>query len=118
MKKILIIDDAQDCRQVIKTMLKKYDLDIIEANDGLEGWRTIIKEKPDLVLLDIHMPLKDGFEILKDIEEEWLDVPVIIISGDTSPNTMNACLLNGASAFINKPVMKNDFNNILKFIRA
>ena len=68
MKKILIVDDAADSRLILKSMLRNYDVDVVEANDGVEGWKKIVAEQPDLVLLDLHMPHKDGFSILEDLE--------------------------------------------------
>ncbi|MGQ1787186.1 MULTISPECIES: response regulator [unclassified Saccharicrinis] len=118
MKKVLIVDDAQDSRAVLKGMLKNYNIHILEANDGLEGWKKIIKERPDLVLLDIHMPLKDGFEILRDLEEEWMGIPVVVVSGDTGQSTIDSCLTNGASAFLKKPVELNEFKDAIRVICA
>ncbi len=118
MKKVLIVDDAIESRITIKKFLSTYNFEILEANDGLEGWKLIIKEKPDLVLLDLYMPNKDGFEILKEIQEEWLEIPVVILSGDNSINTIDSCLTSGASAFIAKPLDKEDFNNTIKTLCA
>ncbi len=118
MKKVLIVDDALESRITIKKLLSLYNFQILEASDGLEAWKLIIKEKPDLILLDLYMPNKDGFEILKEIKEEWLDIPVIILSGDNSLNTIDACLKYGASAFVSKPLIKEDFNNAIKTLCA
>lgn len=115
-KKVLIVDDAADSRLTLKLLLKAHNVEILEANDGLEGWKQIIKERPDLILLDLHMPNKDGFQILRDLEEEWIDIPVVIISGDATHNTINSCLTYGASAFIEKPIIPQDFNNTIKVI--
>ncbi len=109
MKKILIIDDAIDSRVMIKKLLFSLNFQIIEAKDGLEGWSLMIKEKPDLVLLDLYMPNKNGFDTLKDMQEEWVDIPTIILSGDHSSKTIHSCLSNGATAFIPKPINKDEF---------
>ncbi len=91
MKNILIVDDAADSRQALKIMLRNYDVNIIEANNGNEGWQKIVKEHPDLVLLDLHMPIKDGISILEDLAEEWLGVPVVIVSGKSDEETNKTC---------------------------
>ncbi len=116
MKKVLIVDDALDSRLILRNLLKNHELDIIEANDGQEGWTAIVKERPDLVLLDLYMPHKDGFEILKDLAEEWIGVPIVVVSGDTQQSTIDSCLNSGASAFLKKPININDFNDALKVI--
>ncbi len=113
MIKILVVDDALDSRIITKKLLSIYNLKILEATDGLQGWKLFIKEKPDLVFLDLYMPNKNGFEVLKKIQEDFLDTPVVIISGDTSNKTIHSCLLNGAAAFLPKPLVKEDFNKII-----
>ena len=117
MKKVLIVDDALDSRTALRGMLKNYDLDILEANDGLEGWKTIVKERPDLVLLDLHMPQRNGFEILRDLEEEWMGIPVVVISGDTDQSTIDSCLTYGAFAYLKKPVDLSEFRDAIKLIK-
>ncbi|MCW3806286.1 response regulator [Plebeiibacterium marinum] len=106
MKKILIVDDAPDSRVIIKNILSPYNVEIIEACDGVEGWKLILVEKPDLILLDLEMPNKNGFEVLDDIQEEWLDVPIVIITGDQNDSTLGNCLSNGATTLVHKPIDK------------
>jgi len=116
MKKILIVDDAPDTRHTLKTLLKKYDVEILEAENGVDGWNLIVKEHPDLILLDLHMPKKDGFSILEDLEEEWLGIPVVVVSGDTNDETISTCDYYGAKAFLKKPFILEDFKEIIKVI--
>lgn len=116
MKKVLIVDDASDTRTIIRSMLKDYDVAISEANDGVEGWKKIISEQPDLILLDLHMPHKDGFSILEDLEEEWMSVPVVIVSGDTQEETIRACEYYGAKAFLKKPIVLEEFKEAIKIL--
>lgn len=116
MKKILIIEDAPDTRQTIKVLLKNYEVEIIEAENGIDGWNKIIKEHPDLILLDLHMPKKDGFSILEDLEEEWMGIPVFIVSGDTNEETITTCNYFGAKAYLKKPLILDDFKEIIKVI--
>ncbi len=116
MKKILIVDDAADSRIIIKSMLKSYNVEICEAIDGVEGWKKIISEQPDLVLLDLHMPNKDGFSILEDLEEEWLGIPVVVVSGDTDEDTIDTCNYYGAKAFLKKPIVLEEFKEAIKVL--
>lgn len=116
MKKILIVDDALDSRVTLKSMLKDYEVEISEASDGNEGWKKIVSEQPDLVLLDLHMPHKDGFSILEDLEEEWLGIPVIVVSGDDDKETIDTCQYYGAKAFLKKPVILNEFKEAIKLL--
>jgi DNA-binding response OmpR family regulator len=118
MKKVLIIDDALESRQIVRKLLRNYDLEILEANDGNEGWKTIVRERPDLVLLDLHMPDKDGFEILKDLEEEWLGIPVVVISGDHTQVAIDSALMYGARAYLQKPILLKEFKEAIKVINV
>ncbi|MBS2098128.1 response regulator [Carboxylicivirga linearis] len=116
MKKILIVDDASDTRTTLKALLKKQDVEILEAADGVEGWDIIVKDHPDLILLDLHMPQKDGFSILEDLEEEWMGIPVVIVSGDTDEETISTCNFFGAKAYLKKPIVLEDFKEVIKVI--
>jgi len=116
MKKILIIDDALDSRIILKNMLNRFDVEVSEACDGIEGWKKIIADQPDLILLDIHMPSKDGFSILEDLEEEWISLPVIITSGDDDDETVRACEYLGAKAFLKKPIVLEKFKEAIKIL--
>ncbi|MCU4166664.1 response regulator [Carboxylicivirga caseinilyticus] len=116
MKKILIIDDADDTRKTLKTLLRNQDIEILEASNGVEGWDIIIKEHPDLILLDLHMPQKDGFSILEDLEEEWMGIPVVVVSGDTEEETISTCNFFGAKAYLKKPIALEEFKKVIKVI--
>lgn len=116
MKKVLIIDDAYDSRETLKFLLGNQDVEIMEAADGLEGWNKIVKDQPDLILLDLHMPKKDGFSILEDLEEEWMGIPVVVVSGDTDDETVTTCNFFGAKAFLKKPFVLEEFKEVIKVI--
>ena len=116
MKKILIIDDASDTRTTLRTLLKKQDVEILEAANGVEGWDIIVKDHPDLILLDLHMPQKDGFSILEDLEEEWMGIPVVVVSGDTDEETISTCNFFGAKAYLKKPIVLDEFKEVIKVI--
>ena len=86
MKKVLIVDDEVKIRQIIVNELKKQGLDVIEAGNGEEGLQSALKDKPDLILLDITMPVMDGLTMLQKLraEPEGKKVQVIVLtnSGD------------------------------------
>ncbi len=113
MLKVLVVEDDFFSRSTTKKILSAFNLHILEAQDGMEGLKLFKGEKPDLVLFDLYMPNKDGFELLKEIQEELLDVPVVIMSCDHSKNTIYSCLSNGAFAFLPKPIIKEDFHQII-----
>lgn len=79
-KKILIVEDEQDLREILKTALVGVGFSVIIAKGGEEVLPTIQRERPDLVILDIMLPGVDGMTVLKKIRERGLRVPVIILT--------------------------------------
>ena len=104
--RILIVDDSEFNRAILKEILEET-YEIIEADGGNEALHKIDEYgmKISLVLLDIIMPEKDGFEVLKYMEEERLisDIPVIIISSEDSANYIRRAYEMGVSDYINRP---------------
>ena len=117
MKKVLIVDDAVDSRVLLRRMLKLYNCDVVEAENGNDGWKKILIERPDLILLDLHMPNKNGFDILKDLEEEWMGIPVVVVSGDEDQSSIDSCLMYGASAYLKKPIDPLEFKSALDVLQ-
>lgn len=79
---ILVVDDEEDLRMVLKDKLESSDFTVSTAADGEEGLSKAIKEQPDLILLDILMPKMDGKEMLKKLrDDEWgKDARVILLT--------------------------------------
>ena len=117
MSKILIIEDEESIRRVLKKVLidenKSYK--IIEASDGIEGIESIKKNKVDLVLCDIKMPKKDGIEVLKFLIKDFAEIPVIMISGHGDLETAVESMRMGAFDYISKPP---DLNRLLNSVRG
>lgn len=108
--RILIVDDSEFNRAILKEILQE-NYEIIEADDGKEALLKIDEYGMEisLVLLDIIMPEKDGFEVLKYMEEESLisDIPVIMISSEDSANYIRRAYEMGVSDYINRPFDAN-----------
>ena len=62
--KILTVDDSKTIRLIVTKALKPFDVDVLEASNGVEGVAVAMREKPDLILLDLTMPIMDGSECL------------------------------------------------------
>ncbi|HHW46748.1 MAG TPA: response regulator [Clostridiales bacterium] len=103
-KKIMLVDDAAFMRMIIKDTLKKngYE-DIIEASNGEEAVEKFVEERPDLVVMDITMPIMNGLESLKKLKEIDKDVKVIMCSAMGQENMVLEALKLGAKDFIVKP---------------
>lgn len=102
--KILIIEDDRFIRKIYANKLRREGFNMIEAVQGEEGWHKIIYEKPDLILLDLVLPVKNGFEILADIKRNKTTkkIPVIILSNLSQSPDIQRGLKLGADDYLVK----------------
>lgn len=101
-KKILIVDDEPSIRDSLKLLLKSsFDVSAVEDGDiAITETETF---QPDLVLLDVHMPRKDGIETLKALREKNLNLPIVMLTGANTVRTAVEAMKFGAYDYINKP---------------
>jgi len=102
---VLLIDDSEFVHRLLNARLKSESIKLVSAYNGLEGFELAKKEPPALILLDLEMPVMDGFEALRHLMEEpaTRNIPVIVLSGqDTTQDKVTAFDL-GASDFVSKP---------------
>jgi len=112
---VLVIDDSFVNRQYIKTVLEEKEVFVIEAGDGSEAIDILETQQPDLIILDLLMPVMDGIETLQKIRLKGFKLPVLVLTADINDSTRQKCLQLGVSGFINKPT--NGKEN-LKLINA
>ena len=100
--RILLVEDEESIRRIVEQALGKEGYQLLCAADGEEGWRLFQKERPDAVILDIMLPEKDGFEVLRLIRREH-NTPVILLSakGDIVDKSVGFNL--GADDYLTKP---------------
>ena len=116
MYSILIIDDEPIIRRGIKTFIdfEKYKIsDVYEAEDGNSAFKTFSEVLPDLVLLDINIPFKNGLTLAEEMKELKSDVKIAIISGYDYFEYAQKALKIGVEDYILKPVSKTDINEII-----
>ena len=113
----LVVDDSKLNRQVLIEYLKNKDFKILEAEDGKEAISEIEKNVPDIILLDLIMPVMDGFETMEYLKKNGNSIPIIVITAYMKENTFNRCKELGAQGFLNKPVKMHElFGTISKLI--
>lgn len=83
--KILVIDDDRVLQQVIRAMLETKSYDVVQAYDGEEGLQKIVEERPDVIILDVIMPKKHGFEVCKELKNDpkyyfFSRIPVMMLT--------------------------------------
>ena len=101
--KILVVDDEESLVRLISHNLRREGYETIEAFDGNEAWGKIVAENPDLVLLDLMLPGKDGMEICQLMREEKIFTPVIMLTAKDEEIDRVLGLEMGADDYVTKP---------------
>lgn len=102
MPKILVVDDERPIAEIIKYNLQKEGFEVQTAYDGEEAIKMVHKMNPELVILDIMLPKKNGFEVLKEIRIQYV-MPVIMLTAKEEENDKITGLELGADDYITKP---------------
>ena len=103
MQKILVIEDDSSIRELVTWNLSEEGYDCVFACDGREGLEAARRELPDLILLDLMLPFKDGFEVIKSIRMDGINTPVIMLTAKTEETDKVIGLEFGADDYITKP---------------
>lgn len=103
--KILAIDDSKTIRMIVKKAFKTYDCEVIEAENGKEGLEVASKIKPDLIVLDITMPVMTGPEMLEELKKisDLKEIPVIMLTAESGRENVIEILTMGVKDYIVKP---------------
>ncbi|NRY49351.1 response regulator [Clostridium beijerinckii] len=116
--KVMIIDDEHLIRDLIKNCIdwNEIGMEIVaEASNAVEGLNLINKEKPDIILTDINMPVTDGLDMSKSILERYPDIKVIVITGYNEFEYAKRSIKIGVNDFILKPIDEDELrNSVLK----
>jgi len=116
MAKILIADDSDAIRLVLKDILSIGEHEVVgEATDGAEAVDFYKQHNPQILLLDLAMPKKDGFTVVKEVIEYDSDAKIILITASDDQKVIQQCLEHGAASYISKPF---DFNGVLESIKS
>jgi two-component system response regulator AtoC len=113
-KRILVADDDIAARDVLREFLRSEGYETLEAKTGGEVLRVVARERPDLVLLDLNMPERNGLDILRAMHEQDMTVPVIMITGFGSSGSAIQAIQLGAYDYITKPYEAEDVLHTIK----
>jgi CheY-like chemotaxis protein len=105
MKNILVIDDKEEIRYLVKAVLANFGFNVIEADNGRMGVQMLREQKPDLVICDINMPGMDGYETLGAVRESssTAPIPFILMTGLVSRDGFRRGMVCGADDYLVKP---------------
>ena len=104
-KKVMIVDDEPNIVLSVEFLMKRAGHEVVTAGDGEEALRVLAETKPDLMILDVMMPNKNGFEVCADVRAnpETADLPILMLSAKGREAEREKGLSLGANAYITKP---------------
>ena len=110
MSRVLIADDEPHIRRLVCFTLGNKGFEVLEATDGGEAYDRAREELPDIVLLDVMMPIMTGYEVLEKLKADPLtrDIPVVMLSAKSQQTEVQAGLAGGACEYICKPFTPKD----------
>ena len=105
MTTVLVIDDDTMVREVINRLLTREGYEVIESAYGQAGYSRAVSDQPSIILLDLMMPVMDGFEVLHKLKSnpETSGIPVIILTARMDAESERRCMRSGAVDYIKKP---------------
>ena len=110
-KKILIVDDDPDFVEAVTMILRPKKFEVVTAYNGKEGLEKVKAERPDLVVLDVMMPEKDGYSVCKELKSDpqWNHIPILLLTGvvshiPTTRYTQEMGMETEADDYLDKPV--------------
>lgn len=115
---ILVVDDSPTEVHILKKILEKQGYSIIEAKDGKEGVEAAIRSHPDLILMDVVMPVLNGFQATRQLKnnEQTADIPVIMVTTKDQKTDINWGMRQGANEYLVKPVAPAELLTRIKAI--
>jgi len=114
---VLIVDDFEDTRAVLRQMLETHDYCVVEAADGQEAVEVARRECPNFILMDLHMPLVDGLTATTQIREckgRCRNVPILAITAFDTYGMKEAALEAGCDDYITKPIVFDELDRVLR----
>ena len=112
---ILVVDDSAMSRKlVIKALPPEWEVEVHQAGNGQEALSMYKSSKAQVMLLDLTMPVMDGFEVLESLKREGQTPFVIVISADVQPKAQERVKELGAAAFLKKPIKTEEIKQVLK----
>jgi CheY-like chemotaxis protein len=106
MKTILVAEDRDTSRELIRTLLEHSGYSVLEASNGADAVDLARQASPDLVLLDLQMPIKDGFQVLRELrsEQRFRSTPIVALTASAMQGDKERALSDGFTGYLTKPL--------------
>src|SRR5262250_2944060 len=104
-KRILVVEDQEDNRQIVRDMLSATDYEVVDAENGEEALAAVAKQRPDLILMDIQLPVLDGYEATRRIKADpsLASIPIIAVTSYALSGDEEKARAAGCNDFVPKP---------------
>jgi CheY-like chemotaxis protein len=118
MSRVLVIDDDPDLGRVVRRVLELEGYDVVLSDDGLRGLAAAQRQRPDVIVLDLMMPVMDGYQVLEQLQNDprTRDIPVVVLSAVALDETRERVEAAGASAFLTKPFEPDQLSRALSSV--
>jgi two-component system, cell cycle response regulator DivK len=119
--KILVIEDNEQNMYLVTFILEKYDYQVIQARNGVDGIAVASQEKLDLILLDIQLPAMDGYAVARELRknEVLAKIPIIAVTSYAMSGDREHALEAGCSGYIEKPINPDTFiTQIVEYLNS
>ena len=115
-KKILVVDDNNDSRELVLKILRTKGHRLCEAVDGEDALQKVAEEQPDLILMDISLPKIDGHEVTRRLKsnERFASIPIIALTAHAMKGDREKALAAGCEGYISKPINVREFYDRIK----
>lgn len=106
MAKILVVEDNGEIREMIVRQLERRKYTVVTAGDGEQGVAVANREKPDLIVMDLNLPVLDGWQATKRLKDDpkTKSIPIVALTAHTTSGDRDAGYAVGADAFLSKPI--------------
>ena len=114
-KRILIVEDSPAMRQLLALALKRYDVEVSEAEDGLAALKELAQHSYDLMFVDLNMPVLDGMKLIKRVREDpaMAQTRICVVTTEAAKATEDHARALGADHFLRKPIARRDVEIVL-----
>jgi two-component system, chemotaxis family, chemotaxis protein CheY len=116
-QRILIVEDSPTMRQLLVFALRRLKgVELVEAQDGMDGLRKVSSDHFDIALIDINMPVMDGLKLIRLMkgEETLKDIPIVVITTEGAKEDRDRALSLGANEYLTKPIQANRVLAVVK----
>jgi CheY-like chemotaxis protein len=108
--RVLVVEDYADAREMYSEYLQYSGYEVVEATNGMEALQRAVEDRPDIILMDLSLPVMDGWEATRRLKADvrTADIPVVALTGHALAGISDGALRAGCDAFVTKPCLPED----------